>query len=301
MERRNVKIAFIGLGVMGLPMASNLVSAGMTVVGFNRSPGKADRLVAAGGAKADSVASAVQGADAVVTMLPDSPDVRAVYEGDHGILANATPNTLLIDMSSIRPDVAIALHEASAAVSMQMLDAPVSGGEQGAIDGVLSIMVGGTTDAFEKARPILSTVGSTIVHVGGPGAGQTVKAANQLLVAGTIELVAEALVFLDAHGVELAPAVEVLNGGLAGSTSLTRKGASMLAGRFAPGFRVELHHKDLGIYREAARAKNVFSPLASVVADLMNSLRVTGGADLDHSAMLTQVDQLSGRTRWTRP
>lgn len=296
-----MKIAFIGLGVMGLPMASNLVAAGMEVVGFNRSPEKTDKLVAAGGVKADSIASAVGGADAVVTMLPDSPDVRAAYEGDDGIIAHARPGTLLIDMSSIRPDVAIALQQAAGEASMPMLDAPVSGGEQGAIDGVLSVMVGGEPDAFEKARPILDAVGSTIVRVGDAGAGQTVKAANQLLVAGTIELVAEALVFLDAHGVELAPAVEVLNGGLAGSTVLTRKAASMLAGAFAPGFRVELHHKDLGIYREAARAQNVFSPLGAVVTELMNSLRVTGGAGLDHTALLTQVDQLSGRTRWTRP
>lgn len=295
-----MKIAFIGLGVMGLPMASNLVAAGMEVAGYNRSPQKAEALVEKGGSRADSVAEAVTGAGFVVTMLPDSPDVRAVYEGPDGILQNAAAGTLLIDMSTIRPDVSVALQQAAAQASMPMLDAPVSGGEQGAIDGVLSLMVGGEPDAFERARPILGAVGSTIVHVGPAGAGQTVKAANQLLVAGTIELVAEALVFLDAHGVELAPAVEVLNGGLAGSTVLSRKGASMLAGTFAPGFRVELHHKDLGIYREAARAQNVFSPLGAVVTELMASLRATGGGGLDHSALLTQVDQLSGRTKWTR-
>lgn len=295
-----MRIAFIGLGIMGLPMASNLVAAGNDVVGFNRSRAKVDRLVEAGGHAADSVAEAVAGAEVVITMLPDSPDVLAVYTQENGILDSAAPGTLIIDASTIRPDVAVQVSALAAAKSMPMLDAPVSGGQKGAEDGVLSIMCGGTEEAFARAKPILEAVGSTIVRVGGPGSGQTVKAANQLLVAGIIELVSEALVFLDAHEVELAPAVEVLNGGLAGNTVLTRKAASMLAGEFAPGFRVELHCKDLGIYQAAARQQNVFSPVGALLGELMNSLRATGGGQLDHSALLQQVDELSGRTTWSR-
>lgn len=294
-----MKIAFIGLGVMGLPMAGNLVRAGHTVIGFNRSPEKTDKLVASGGSKAGSVREAVEGADVVVTMLPDSPDVFAVYTDDHGVLESAAPQTLLIEMSTIRPDVTVDLHQRAAEAGLRMIDAPVSGGEQGAIDGSLSIMCGGTQAAFEAARPVLDVLGATIVLVGGPGSGQTVKAANQLLVAGTIELVAEAMVFLDAHDVDLGPALDVLNGGLAGNTILTRKANSMIAGEFAPGFRVDLHHKDLGIYREAARDQGVFSPLGAAVTELMAALRRTGGGSLDHTALLSQVDALSGRSRWS--
>lgn len=295
-----MRIAFIGLGVMGLPMAGNLVAAGQAVTGFNRSPGKIDKLVEAGGTAASSVAEAVRDAEVVITILPDSPDVLDVYSGPDGVLENVPPGALLIDMSSIRPDVAVQIHELAAAKSLPMLDAPVSGGQNGAEDGALSIMVGGAADDFDRARTVFEILGSTIVLVGGPGAGQTVKAANQLLVAGTIQLVAEAMVFLDAHAVELAPAIEVLNGGLAGNAIFTRKGASMLAGNFAPGFRVDLHHKDLSIYRDASRAVGVFSPLGALMGELMASLRATGGGQLDHSALLIQVDELSGRSVWGR-
>ena len=284
---------------MGLPMARNLVEAGHTVVGFNRSPEKIEKFVSSGGLGAGSIQEAVDGAEAVVTMLPDSPDVLAVYSDDQGVLQNAGPSTLLIDMSTIRPDVTVELHEQATAAGLRFLDAPVSGGEQGAIDGSLSVMCGGSQEAFDTALPLLQAMGRTIVRVGGPGSGQTVKAANQLLVAGTIQLVAEAMVFLDAHEVDLGRALEVLNGGLAGNTILTRKAESMMAGDFAPGFRVDLHHKDLGIYREAARDQGVFSPLGAAVTELMAALRRTGGSDLDHSALLRQVDALSGRSRWS--
>jgi 2-hydroxy-3-oxopropionate reductase len=295
-----MRIAFIGLGVMGLPMAANLVKAGHEVTGFNRSSAKASRLVELGGRAASSVAEAVVDAEAVITMLPDSPDVRASYIGDEGIIASTARGALLIDMSSIRPDVAIEVSSYASRKGFPMLDAPVSGGQKGAEDGALSIMVGGESDAFEQARAIFDVLGSTIVHVGQSGAGQTVKAANQLLVAGTIELVAEALVFLDAHSVELEPAIKVLNGGLAGSAILSRKASGMLEKNFAPGFRVELHHKDLGIYRDAASAAGVFSPLGAAVTELMGSLLATGGGQLDHTALLVQVDELSGRRIWTR-
>ncbi len=288
-------IGFIGLGVMGAPMAANLVRAGFDVTGFNRSPAKVQRLVEAGGRGAASAAAAAEGADVVVTMLPDSPDVEAVLLGDGGVLERLAPGTIVVDMSTIRPDVARSLAAAGDARGVRVLDAPVSGGEQGAIDATLSIMVGGDASTFEAARPVLDALGRTVVHVGPPGAGQTVKAANQLIVAGTLQLVAEALVFLSAHGVDQARAVEVLAGGLAGSAVLDRKAPAMLARNFQPGFRVDLHHKDLGIVTAAARDAGVAIPAGSLAATLMGALRAQGHGDLDHAALLLQVEQLSGR------
>ena len=176
-----------------------------------------------------------------------------------------------------------------------MLDAPVSGGEVGAVEASLSIMVGGEAADFEAAKPVLEAVGKTIVHVGPAGAGQTVKAANQLIVAGNIELVAEAIVFLEAYGVDMEAALEVLGGGLAGSTVLARKGASMLAGEFNPGFRLQLHHKDLGIVQSAAREAGVVIPLGAVVSELVAAMVARGDGGLDHSGLLKLVRELSGR------
>lgn len=289
------KIGFIGLGIMGGPMAANLVKAGFEVTGYNRSRAKVDTLVATGGRGADSVADAVRDADVVITMLPDSPDVRAVVQGEDGVLAHAREGALLIDCSTIRPDVSREVAETARGKGIRALGAPVSGGEQGAIEGSLSIMVGGEAEAFEAARGILEVLGATIVHVGGPGAGQTVKAANQLIVAGTIELVAESLVFLEAHGVDTAAAIQVLAGGLAGNRILDRKAAAMVRREFTPGFRVELHHKDLGIVQDAAREAGVVIPLGAVVAQLMAALKAQGHGALDHGALLKLVEQLSGR------
>jgi 2-hydroxy-3-oxopropionate reductase len=283
------RIAFVGLGIMGLPMATNLVTAGYDVHAYNRSPREFT------GTLAGSIADAVRDADVIVTMLPDSPDVEAVVLGPDGVLAAAREGALLIDMSSIAPATARAVAAAAAEVGVRALDAPVSGGEQGAIEGALSIMVGGAAEDFEAARPVLETLGSTVVHVGPAGSGQTVKAANQLIVAGTIELVAEALTFLDAHSVDLEPAVQVLAGGLAGNRILDRKAASMIRHEFTPGFRIDLHHKDLGIVTESARDAGVVIPLGALVAQLMASARARGLGNLDHSALLLGVENLSGR------
>ncbi|GII92947.1 2-hydroxy-3-oxopropionate reductase [Sinosporangium siamense] len=288
-------VAFIGLGVMGAPMAHNLVKAGFDVIGYNRSPARADALVARGGRRADSVAEAVRDADVIVTMLPDSPDVEAVVLGEGGVLEAARHDALLIDASTVHPETGRAVAAAAQARGIRALDAPVSGGEAGAVEGALSIMVGGDEKVYESALPVLRAMGSTIVHVGPAGAGQTVKAANQLIVAGTIELVSEALVFLDARGVDLGAAVRVLAGGLAGNAVLQRKAPAMLARDFAPGFRVDLHHKDLGIVLAAAREAGVSLPLGTHVAGLIASLRAQGGGSLDHSALLLQVESLSGR------
>jgi 2-hydroxy-3-oxopropionate reductase len=284
-------VGFVGLGVMGAPMSRNLLSAGFDVIGFNRSRPAVDELVLDGGRAAASVAEAAKDVDVFVTMVPDSPDVDAVMAT---VFQVVSPGTLVIDFSSIRPDVSAKLGAEGRAKGLRVLDAPVSGGEQGAIDGTLSIMVGGDVIDFEAARPILEAVGKTIVHVGAHGSGQTVKAANQLIVAGHIALLAEAIVFLDAHGVELDAALRVLGGGLAGSTVLARKGASMIAHYFRPGFRVALHSKDMGIVTSSARAAGVIIPLGAMVAQLISALESQGYGDLDHSALIKIVEQLSG-------
>jgi len=289
-------IAFIGLGVMGAPMATNLVRADYDVVGFNRSREPIDQLVEAGGRGAESLADAVSGADVVITMVPDSPDVEDAALGEDGIYASAKPGSLHIDCSTISPEVAARLAELGAKRDIRVVDAPVSGGESGAVEATLSIMVGGEPADVEEARPILEKVGKTVVHVGSHGSGQTVKAANQLIVAGTIELVAEAIVFLEASGVDTEAAVEVLAGGLAGNQILDRKAAGMLKREFEPGFRIDLHHKDLGILTSAAREAGVVIPLGAHVAQLMASLSAQGHGALDHSALLMLVEQLSGRT-----
>ncbi|WP_284234744.1 2-hydroxy-3-oxopropionate reductase [Mycobacterium antarcticum] len=289
-------IAFIGLGIMGEPMAANLVEAGHDVIAVNRSQEAVERLTERG-ARAGTVAAASAEAEVVITMLPDSPDVEAVAHGEDGIHANAKPGTLHIDCSSIRPDVARGLAAEGEQRGLRVIDAPVSGGQPAAVEGTLSIMVGGGDADVERARPLLEAVGSTVVHVGPTGAGQTVKAANQLIVAGHLELLAEAIVFLNAHGVDLDAAIKVLGGGLAGSTVLDRKAAGMLAGTFEPGFRIDLHHKDLGIVTAAAREAGVTIPLGAHVAQLVGALRAQGHGGLDHSALLLLVQQLSNPTK----
>jgi 2-hydroxy-3-oxopropionate reductase len=288
-------IAFVGLGVMGAPMARHLLDAGHDVVGVNRSPGAVSALVGAGGRRAESLADAVSRADMIITMLPDGPDVEAVAFGADGIYANARAGALHVDCSTIAPAVARGVAAHGTAAGVRCLDAPVSGGEAGALAGRLSIMVGGAGDDIAAARPVLEAFGATIVHVGAAGAGQTVKAANQLVVAGALELLAEALVFLEAHGVDLDAAVEVLAGGLAGSRVLDLKAEGMIAGRFEPGFRIDLHHKDLGIATAAARQAGVAIPLGSHAASLLGAVRAQGHGGLDHSALMLLVRQLSGR------
>jgi len=288
------KIAWIGLGIMGSPMSENLIRAGYDVTGYTLEPEKLARLAASGGTVAGSIAEAVADADVIITMVPASPQVEAVAYGEGGILANARPDALLIDTSSITPRTSVDLAKAAAERGIRVLDAPVSGGEAGAVEAVLSIMVGGEQADFDEARPILDTLGKTVVRCGPHGAGQTVKAANQLIVAVNIQACAEAVVFLEKSGVDLAAALEVLNGGLAGSTVLTRKKDNFRHREFAPGFRIDLHHKDMGIVTDAARAVGAALPVGQVVAGLVASLRAQGDGGLDHSALLRGVERLSG-------
>ncbi len=288
-------IAFIGLGIMGQPMSLHLQGAGHDVCGVNLVPERTKPLVDAGGRAATSIAEAVKGADVVAVMVPDSPDVEGVLAGEDGVFEHADPGTLIIDFSSIRPDVTSALAQQATDRGFRLIDAPVSGGEAGAVNAVLSIMVGGSAEDFAEAKPILEAVGKTIVHVGPTGAGQTVKAANQLIVAVNIQVVAEALVFLEAYGVDTEAAMEVLGGGLAGSKVLEQKQANMLGRTFDPGFRIDLHHKDMGIVTSAAREAGVVLPLGAIAAQLMASARANGDGGLDHSALLRGVERLSGR------
>ena len=288
-------VAFVGLGIMGAPMAGHLVDAGFDVIGVNRSPEKVQELVERGGRGADNIADAAREADVVAVMVPDSPDVQEVLAGDGGVFETAKPGTLVIDFSSIRPDVTADLAAQAKEKGLRILDAPVSGGQAGAEAATLSIMVGGDEADFDAARPVLDAVGKTIVHVGPNGSGQTVKAANQLIVAGNIQLLAEAVAFLEAYGVDTKAALTVLGGGLAGSKVLDQKGENMLARSFQPGFRIELHDKDLGIVTSAAREAGVVIPLGAVVAQLMAAAKANGDGGLDHSALLRGVLRLSGR------
>jgi 2-hydroxy-3-oxopropionate reductase len=290
------KIAWIGLGIMGSPMAENLIKAGYDVTGFTLEQAKLDRLTKAGGTAAGSVAEAVGDADVVITMVPADPQVKVVVLGEDGVLAHAKQGATVIDMSSITPQTSIEVAEAAAALNkdLKVLDAPVSGGEAGAIEAVLSVMVGGRQADFDLAKPILEALGKTIVLCGPHGSGQTVKAANQLIVAVNIQACAEAVVFLEKSGVDLDAALDVLGGGLAGSTVLARKKANFAKRDFQPGFRIDLHHKDMGIVTDAARSVGAALPAGAVVAGLVASLRAQGDGGLDHSALLRGVERLSG-------
>ncbi|MYX07326.1 2-hydroxy-3-oxopropionate reductase [Streptomyces sp. SID8375] len=290
------KIAWIGLGIMGSPMAENLIKAGYSVTGYTLEADKLERLTKNGGHAAGSIAEAVTDADVIITMVPASPQVEAIAYGPDGILAHARRGALLIDMSSITPQTSIDLAHAAADKGIRVLDAPVSGGEAGAIEAVLSIMAGGEQADFDAARPLLETLGKTIVRCGPHGSGQTVKAANQLIVAVNIQACAEAVVFLEKSGVDLPAALDVLGGGLAGSTVLARKKDNFTTRNFKPGFRIDLHHKDMGIVTDAARAVGAALPVGTVVAQLVAALRAQGDGGLDHSALLRGVERLSGHT-----
>jgi 2-hydroxy-3-oxopropionate reductase len=287
-------IAYVGLGTMGSPMASHLARAGHDVRGFNRTPAKAAALVAAGGRAAATLAEAVDGAEVVMTNLPDSPDVRAVVLGPGGVLDLVPAGTLVVDHSTVLPALARELAAAGAARGVAVLDAPVSGGERGAIDGTLSIMVGGPADAVERARPLLELMGSTVTHVGPAGSGQLVKAANQLIIGGTLAVVSEALVLLEAAGIDLETAVAALAGGMAASRILERKAPLMLADDYAPTFRAELHDKDLRIVQATAADLGLAIPVGEVAAALLRDAVAHGEGALDHAVVHRAVARRAG-------
>lgn len=287
-------IGFIGLGIMGKPMARNLLRAGYPLVVHNRSRSAVDELAADGARAAGNPREVAEQSEMIITMLPDSPDVAAVLEGPDGVLAGTRPGQVLIDMSTISPVVAQRLAKAAAAKGVRMLDAPVSGGDKGAIAGTLSIMVGGDEPTFERVQPILATLGKTIVRVGESGAGQVVKACNQVVVALTIEAVSEALVLGSKAGVDPAKILQVLGGGLAGNRVMELRGSNFLEHAFAPGFKARLHQKDLAIALAAGHAYGVPLPSTALVDQLFQALAVAGKGDLDHSALLTVLEDLAG-------
>ena len=287
------RVGFIGLGIMGKPMAKNLMDAGYDLTVHNRSPQKAQELGEAGATVAESPREVAQNSDVVITMLPDSPQVREVVAGEGGVLEGLSEGSLLIDMSTISPVVTEELAEAVKEKGASMLDAPVSGGDVGAIEGTLSIMVGGEEGDFERAMPLFEAMGKTVTHVGPTGAGQVTKAANQVVVALTIEAVSEALVLGSAGGVAPEKILDVLSGGLAGNKVMEVKREKFLSHKFEPGFRSELHHKDLGIALAAGREYGVVLPVTAIVDQMLLSMRRKGWGGEDHSALLRIIEDLS--------
>jgi 2-hydroxy-3-oxopropionate reductase len=279
-------IAFIGLGIMGKPMAANLLEAGHTVVVHNRSREAVDELAAAGADTASSPRDAAERGEVVITMLPDSPDVEAVVLGDDGVAAGVSEGMLYVDMSTIAPTTSREIHQALEEKGVEAVDAPVSGGQPAAESGDLSIMAGGSAEAVERARPMLEVLGKSVTHIGPPGAGQVAKAANQVVVALTIQAVAEALTLARHAGVDAGKVREALLGGLAQSKILEMHGERMLSGEFEPGFRLSLHRKDLAIALDTAREEGVPLLATAQAAEVMNSLLARRDGDKDHAAMI---------------
>lgn len=289
-------VGFIGLGIMGRPMARNVLAAGFDVVVYDLVLEPVNELVGAGATAANSPADVATSSDVVLLCLPDSPDVEAAMTGWQGLLAGARPGQILVDMSTISPVTARALAEKAAAQGVILLDAPVSGGQVGAANGTLSIMVGGDADALEEVRPILAAMGKTILHLGDSGAGQVAKACNQLVIAVTIEAVAEAMVLAVKAGVDPAKVRAALLGGYANSRVLEGHGERFLARNFTPGFRTRLQYKDLNIALDAGRAYGAPLPAAALVHQLYAAMMARGDGDLDHAALVTLIEELAGQS-----
>ena len=284
-------VGFIGLGIMGKPMAENLIEAGYDLVAYNRTREKAENLD--GATVAESPKEVAEQSDVIITMLPDSPQVEEVLAGESGVFEGIQKGALIVDMSTISPVVTEELSENAKEHDASMLDAPVSGGDVGAIGGTLAIMVGGSEEDFERALPLFEVMGANVTHVGPTGTGQVVKAANQIVVALTIEAVSEALVLGSKGGVAPEKILDVLGGGLAGNKVMEAKREKLLEHSFDPGFRIELHHKDLGIALAAGREYGVTLPVTAVVDQMLETLKMKGRGDRDHSAILTLIEESS--------
>jgi 2-hydroxy-3-oxopropionate reductase len=289
-------IGFIGLGIMGRPMARNVLAAGFDLVVYDLMAQPVSELVAAGATAANSPAEVATAADVVLLCLPDSPDVEAAMTGRQGLLAGARAGQIFVDMSTISPVTARSMAERAASQGVIVLDAPVSGGQVGAVNGTLSIMVGGDAEALETVRPVLSAMGKTILHLGDSGAGQVAKACNQLVIAVTIEAVAEAMVLASKAGVDPAKMRAALLGGYANSRVLEGHGERFLARNFTPGFRTRLQYKDLNIALDAGRAYGAPMPATALVHQLYAAMMARGEGDLDHSALVTLLEELAGQT-----
>ena len=287
-------IGFIGLGIMGRPMSLNLLKAGYPLVVHSRSPAPVDAVVSQGATRASSPREVAAASDIVITMLPDSPDVERVVSGENGVLEGIRPGALIIDMSTISPVVAKRLAAEAEKRGATMLDAPVSGGEIGAINATLSIMVGGPEEAFQRALPAFEAMGKSIIRIGEAGAGQVCKACNQIVVALTIEAVGEALTLARKAGVNAAKVREALLGGFAQSRVLDVHGQRLLDRNFKPGFRARLHLKDLAIALAAGREYEASLPATALTAEMLKSVLATGHGDDDHSALMTVLEKLAG-------
>jgi len=287
-------IGFIGLGIMGKPMAKNLLKAGLNLVVHSRTRLPVDEVVKEGARAATSPREVASQSDVLITMLPNSPDVELVALGKDGIVEGAKPGLIYVDMSTISPIVSQKVGQALAAKGVKMLDAPVSGGEKGAIEGALSIMVGGDKDVFDRVLPIFQAMGRTITLLGPLGFGGFTKLANQIIVAVNLTALAEALTLAKKAGLDRELTLKALGGGLAGSKCLEQKTPNYVSNTYKPGFKVDLHYKDLGLIMESARALGVPLPATAVVQELFSALRVKGGGGLDHSGIITLLEDLSG-------
>jgi 2-hydroxy-3-oxopropionate reductase len=294
-------IGFIGLGVMGKPMAKHLVAAGHRLIVHNRSRGAVDELVAAGATAAASPAEVARGSTIVITMLPDTSDVERVLTGPDGVLTGLQTGAVVIDMSSISPVATERLAALVAEKGGSMLDAPVSGGEIGAVNAALSIMVGGDEATFARVRPVLGAMGNAekIIYIGRSGAGQICKVCNQVAIGGALAGVSEAFALAKKAGVDAARVRQALLGGFAASRVLEVHGERMLVDNYKPGFRARLYQKDLRIANEAAAANAVAMPATAIVAQLINALVASGGADLDYAALGTVLFAMSGSQKPT--
>lgn len=284
------KVGFIGLGIMGKPMALNLIKAGYSV-GILSSSHAAAELLEAGATAFMTSKELSQASDVVITMLPDSPDVEQVVTGSEGVLEGVQPGALFIDMSTIAPLVARNIYQLMQAKGVEALDAPVSGGQVGAVAASLSIMVGGNAAAFARALPLFQAMGKNIVHIGEAGAGQTTKACNQMIVGMTIQAVAEAFALANKAGVDLEKMREVLLGGFAQSRILDLHGKRMIDHNFVPGFKVKLHKKDMGIALQTGEEFSVSLKGTALVAEQMAEAVAQGNGELDHSSLLLLLDQ----------
>ena len=289
-----MKIAFIGMGTMGVPMAINLLKAGHNVTVHNRTREKEESVAALGAKRALSPQEAAVDAEVIITCVSDSPDVEQVILGEAGIIHSAQPGTIVIDMSTISPTVTRHIWGKLAEKGVKMLDAPVSGGSEGAQQGTLSIMVGGDDADVEKVKPVLQAMGKTITHVGEIGAGQITKAINQVIVAGTYWAVAEGISLGIKAGMDMEKVVQAVGGGAAGSWGLTNRSGNMINNAYPLGFRVRLHHKDLKIALEAARELGVTLPMAAYVEQIETGLIARGYGDEDVSAIARSVREQSG-------
>ena len=286
-------IGFIGLGIMGKPMARNLLKEGHVLKIYNRSRAAVDELIKEGAQPMTNAKEVAERSDMIITMLPNSPDVELVYGGEQGVFSGAKSGSLLIDMSSISPVVARKLAAEAEKRDCDMLDAPVSGGEAGAIGATLSIMIGGKTSAVARAMPLFRTLGKNRVHVGDTGAGQVTKAANQMVVGTTIAIVGEALVLAKKAGVDPAKVRQALLGGFAQSKILEAHGQKMLERNFKPGFRIRLHEKDMKIALATGSEYGVPLMVSGVVAQMMTAIKGMELADLDHSALVKLIEGLA--------